>query len=414
VAEATTAKPESLKRTSMRKKAKTAAVVRGGEWDTTQAAPRTVRTLRDIGFRVTILCWDFTGKKPAREFVDGFEVIRYQRKIGQAGVKFMLSWPFWWIWLLRQFFRGKFDFLHVMNLDCVVPAVLSRCMLGHKIVYDIRDAWGLCLSGFPFPIPQFFTLLDHIFSALVDGILLSQGDVKFCAAYHGYFAARRVPVIQVLNVPEKDFGGSGYQPPDGQPMRINYSGRISSLRGAEQLMKIVGKSDDLRLHVYGKCTNSNLQEKLKNADNVDFDEQVPFEKAIEYLDADDVVSLLYDPSQKVVFVASANKMFEAMMMGKPYICTHGSYPAIVAERYQLGWPVDYCNPTAVEALLHDLAANPQKRIEAGQNGRRAYETNFRWSQQRENLERLYRYLLRDFTIQPRKTHGWSLFIGTVS
>ena len=30
-----------------------------------------------------------------------------------------------------------------------------------------------------------------------------------------------------------------------------------------------------------------------------------------------------------------------MMLGKPYICTEGSYPAQVAERFKLGWALPY-------------------------------------------------------------------------
>ena len=119
------------------------AVVRGAQWDTTQAAPRTVSTLLEMGYSVTVLCWDMKGESPATESRGDFEIIRYRRRVGRAGVKYFSLWPLWWIWLIRQFIVGKYDIVHVMNLDTVIPAILSRPICGHKIVYDIRDPWGL-------------------------------------------------------------------------------------------------------------------------------------------------------------------------------------------------------------------------------------------------------------------------------
>ena len=166
-------------------KSKRAAVVRGGEWDTTQAVPRTIQSLIDLGYSVTVLCWDTSGAGLAVEPKKDFKIIRYRLRIGKAGVKFFLMWPLWWIWLLSKFIVGRYDFVHVMNLDTVIPAIFSRVICRHKIVYDIRDAWGLCLTGQPFPIPQIFTMLDRIFTPFVDGLLLSQGSLDVCAEYFG-------------------------------------------------------------------------------------------------------------------------------------------------------------------------------------------------------------------------------------
>ena len=197
-----------------------AAVVRGGAWDSTQAVPRTIEVLQKLGYSVTVLCWDMLGERPAVESKDNFKIIRYQRRVGKAGVKYFCLWPLWWIWLIRQFIIGKYDIVHVMNLDTVIPAILSRPICGHKIVYDIRDPWGLCLTGQPFPIPQIFSALDRIFTPFVDGLLLSQGDVHACALYFGRRACQRVPVVQVLNVPQRDLG-KNYRVPEGNPVRIN-------------------------------------------------------------------------------------------------------------------------------------------------------------------------------------------------
>jgi glycosyltransferase involved in cell wall biosynthesis len=297
-----------------------------------------------------------------------------------------------------------------MNLDCVIPAVLSRVHRRHKIVYDIRDAWGLCLTGQPLPIPQVFTILDQLFTPYVDGLLLSQGNLEACAEFFGKRARQRTPVIQVLNVPQHDLGKTRRTPGAG-PLVINYSGAISALRGGYVLADTVEGRKDVRMHVYGRLNDSNLRQRLESMENVDFEGRVDFHKAIDYIDQDDLVSLLYDPALKVIFISSANKMFEAMMMGKPYICTLHSYPAQVAERFGLGWPLPYGDTKALAALLDKLVKSPELLARAGDNGRAAYEKCFRWEKQRANLVALYRRLAGDESVVVGKHAGWYRFVG---
>lgn len=392
---------------------KKACVVRGGLWDSTQAGPRTVATLLDQGFEVTVLCWNVNGDLPQREQRDGFEIRRYQRRIPPASPKFFLCWPLWWIWLFGQYFKGRFDLIHAMNLEAVVPAIACKPFRKHKVVYDIRDAWGQCLTAKPWPFPQLFTLFDRLVAPFADGILLSQGCLDVCSAFFGRWAARKVPVIQVLNVPQHD-RGPDYRPADSQPMKINYSGRLSGLRAAFKLADAVEGRDDVCIDVYGKLSDPDIKTRYEPLANATFDGLVSHEQSLERMDQADLISLFYDPALTVVYIASANKMFEAMMLGKPYLCTKGSYPHRVAEKHGLGWGVDYDDQRALVELIDDLAANPGKRVEAGRRGREAYEQNFRWEHQQANLIQLYRYLFGDESVTYQEKEGWSKFIGVAS
>ena len=123
-----------------------------------------------MGYSVTVLCWDMSGQGQATESTEDFEIIRYRRSVGKAGARYFALWPLWWAWLIRRFIAGRYDLVHVMNVDCVVPAVISRLVCKHKIVYDIRDAWGMSLSTQRFPLPQVFTALDRVFTPFADGL----------------------------------------------------------------------------------------------------------------------------------------------------------------------------------------------------------------------------------------------------
>ena len=167
------------------------------------------------------------------------------------------------------------------------------------------------------------------------------------------------------------------------------------------------------MDVVGGTREERVRKRYAAMDNVSYYDRVPHKRAMELMDQADLVSMLYDPALKVILISSANKMFESMMLGKPYICTPGSFPAQVAARFDLGWAVPYGDAGALGSLIDELRADPSLLIETGRRGRRAYEQNFTWPKQRENLEKLYHHVLQDGTpVAQRRNAGWSRFIGT--
>ncbi len=125
-----------------------------------------------------------------------------------------------------------------------------------------------------------------------------------------------------------------------------------------------------------------------------------------------LVAVMYDVSTEVAVVSSANKMFEAMMMSRPYIGSAGGFPGIVAERLGVGFPVPYGDPEALISLIDRLAKEPGLIEQAARKGRQAYCERFRWEAQEANLRVLYGYLTDGQTPQFWPAEGWSRFLGT--
>jgi len=388
-------------------------VVRGALWDSTQAGPRTVNTLLDMGFDVTVLCWNINGDLPEHESNGEYEIHRYQRTIPAGSIKYFLCWPLWWIWLFRQYLAGSYAIIHAMNVDSVFPGILTKLFSKTKVVFDVRDAWGMCLTAKPWPFPQLFRIFEKINARFADAILLSQGAVDVCADYFGKSAARQTFAIQVLNVPEQDVP---FEPREAGalPLKINFSGRLSGLRAAFKLADAVENNEKLEIDVYGKLSDPKIRERYLELSNATFDGRVSHQESLQRMDNADLISMVYNPSMDVVFIASANKMFEAMMLRKPYICTRGSYPARLAEEHQLGWSVDYNDQSELVALLNHLADNPAEVKLAGKNGRDAYEKHYTWAVQKKSLITLYQHLMGDQQHETKLYQGWHQFLGAPS
>jgi glycosyltransferase involved in cell wall biosynthesis len=389
-----------------------AVVIRGAEWDMTPAVPRVVETLTQQGFTVSVLCWDHSGNGRAEETIDRLPIRRFLKRVPPASARLFLSWISWWAWLLRRLLAERYEIVHVMNLDALIPAVMAKVFRRFKLVYDIRDPWGMILSRHPWLVRQTFTLADRVLSRFADGILLSQGDIGECAAFFGGATARQVPATQVLNVPQKDLGGH-WRTAGGRPLRINLSGHLSEKRNARTVLDAVRGRTDVVLDVVGNIRDPELQAELVALSNVVLHGRVPYGQAMELMNQADVVSIMYDAEMQVMRVSSANKMFEAMMLGKPYLASAGCFPGRVAEEFQLGWALPYGDVRALAAWIDAAVANPALLATAGERGRRVYENYFTWSRQQANLIELYRHVLGQPT-QTQSVQGWQRYLGTYS
>lgn len=389
------------------------AVIRCSEWDITQAGPRVVNTLMAQGCEVTVLCWDFSQKKPLKEMRDGFRIIRFKHRMGRySSLKYLLSWLLWWFWIAKTCLSERFDFVHVMNFESVVPVVLIKRMAKHCIVYDIRDPWGMATSAMPWPVPQIFSLLDRIFSTRVDGMLLSQGRLSQCAEYFGKVTSAKIPTVQVLNVPYKDML-SAPKPPPVNPLRINFSGHISWERNLSVVLEACRHDSNVHLDLVGELRDPEIAKAVDGLQNVSAFGRVPFVRAMALLHEASLVCVMYDTNTRIAQVASANKMFESMMMARPYVASSNGYPADMAEQFEVGWSLSYGDTHAFQGLIERLLADPVAIEERGKRGRQLYRSRFQWKDQERNLLDLYAHL----SGRPKRcssVKGWQCFIGNTT
>ena len=76
---------------------KSALLIRMGPYNVTQAVPRAAATLQELGYNITILSLDQTGKKAKDENIDGWQIIRYRHRYKSGN---MLSYL--WGWNLKS------------------------------------------------------------------------------------------------------------------------------------------------------------------------------------------------------------------------------------------------------------------------------------------------------------------------
>ena len=390
-----------------------ALLVRMGPYDMTQAIPRAASTLQEMGYTITILSLDPTGNKPDIENVNGWRIFwfRHHYKSGDK-LSFLWAWLCWWVWVIRKIRSQHYDLVQASNLESVIPCVLLRRFRKFALVFDVRDPWGMNSSNSKSLMMRTFKCLERWSAARVDGIVLSQGMLDRTGDYFGKKVCNRVICVQVLNVPGEDIA-ERYCPPNLNGVRINFSGHISYVRNARAIIDLAQAIPDVQIDVVGEIRDLKLRQALERLPNINIFGRVPYDKAMELLQEANLISVMYDTRTEIAVVASANKMFEAMMMSRPYVASAGGFPGIIAERYGVGWAIPYGDSQALIKLVSDCITNPQKIEQKAKKGREVYTSHFTWDKQKSNLVLLYLRVVGDKQSEFFKHQRWEKLLGSV-
>jgi len=298
------------------------------------------------------------------------------------------------------------------NLESIVPCVLAKAFRNFKLIFDVRDLWGMNSSNSGSFMMRTFKAMERWAAARVDGIVLSQGILDRTGLYFGKKVRSRIPIVQVLNVPGQDIAGQ-FSPPDTNGIRLNFSGHISYVRNAQAIIDLAAEKPEVKVDVVGEIRDEKLRSSLELLPNIKLYGHLPFGQAMELLQKANLISVMYDTNTEVAVVSSANKMFEAMMMSRPYVASKDGFPGIIAEQYGLGWAIPYGNSQALIELISKLLANPAQIESAAKKGREIYRDNFTWDRQKANLILLYKYVAEKEKTEFISYGGWNRILGTV-
>jgi glycosyltransferase involved in cell wall biosynthesis len=104
-------------------------------------------------------------------------------------------------------------------------------------------------------------------------------------------------------------------------------------------------------------------------------------------DADAVISMT-DPRDKNCSNALTNKQFEAMICGRPIICTKGTYPGDFTLKEKCGLVSSY-DVDDLEKTIMKLNDNPRLCEDLGRNALNAAIEKFNWKHQEIKLIKTY-------------------------
>lgn len=352
------------------------------------------RALIGAGYSVQALGWDRTGNLPKQETRDGVPVCRlliraeYGRGIGNLPQLLKWQWGLW-RWLLQH--HAEYDVIHACDFDTILPAVWMKTFFKKRVIYDIFDFYADHLRATPARIKSIIRSMDLWAIGRVDAlILVDDARVEQVAG-----SKPRLTSI-IYNSPEDvsnkfirlDKSNTG-------GLRLAYIGLLQVERGLLEVLSVLRNHPEWYLDLAGFGGDEEIiLTAATKMPNIHWHGRVSYQQALQLSAEADVLFATYNPEIPNHKYSSPNKIFEAMMFGKPIIVAAGTNMDRMIAEADCGCIVPYGDIPALEKTLQNLATDPELVRKLGVNARKAYETRYHWALMSKRLIQLYEKVLK--------------------
>ena len=346
--------------------------------------------LQSGDYQVRVLGWDRFGQSPTTEYRNGFIIQRLSIVAGFGkGIRNigpLLRWQWSLLnWLIQH--RADFDIVHACDFDTILPAIFCKYRYGKKVVYDIFDFYADHLRATPTLIKKIIRWVDFRVIGQADGVILVDEARRDQIAGS---KPKRLEIIYNSPADANSFGRTEDCLRGDSRFRIAYVGLLQVERGLLAVIDVIARNQNWTLEIAGFGGDESLIRELSSPlCNVVWHGRVDYERAIEISRQADVLFATYDPTIPNHRYSSPNKVFEAMMLGKPIIVSRDTNMDQIILSSDCGLVVNYGSVDELEAAFQKLLRDDGFRVRLGNNARKAYETRYSWKNMTERLLHLY-------------------------
>ena len=346
--------------------------------------------LLEMGYAVTIVAWDRNSDTDTQTVKsEHCHVVRFGATAAYgAGAKSLgalvrFQWKLW-NWLRQN--RGTYDIIHAFDLDTGLVARMAAGMWRKKFVYHILDFYA----------DSHFSR-DWVRGAvarLERGVIERADSVIICTEKRreqlGRCRQKHIDVIH--NTPPESLAGTGdvaLQGP-GQRSRIAYVGTMLEGRGIIQMLDAVREDSRFELHMggFGPLADQVEQAAQEEQSGVFWYGRLPYEQTLALERQCDIMLALYDPAIPNHRYAAPNKLYEAMMLGKPVLTCAGIGWDDVVKEQETGMLTEF-SPEGMRKGLDEIFALRDRWAAMGENARTCYRDRYSWQKMKQRIGDIY-------------------------
>jgi glycosyltransferase involved in cell wall biosynthesis len=388
-------------------KAMKVTLVRGRAID--PAVNKVAKTLSENGYDVKLLLWD-RQKTLRSQDSQVYKICRFGLKAPYDKLTVVFYLPIWWTYELFFLLKDNCNVIHACDLDTLIPAVLAKPIKRVPLCYTIYDFYANNLPDGHF---QLLRKLIRSLVARVEKFGIGFTEILFLvdeSRYEEVRGARIKRLAYIYNSPPDYLDANqAKKPKSAAPeMTVFYGGVISELRGPQFMARAVQDVDGIRLIVAGAVhDDAFLKSSILTSKKIRYLGWLPsYEDVIKQTLEADILFRFSDPRIPKTKYESPNKLFEAMMCGKPIIVSDGSSMAEIVRKENCGLVVPYGDVDAIKEAILKLKNSPELRQALGRNGRRAYENRYSWQIMEQRLLDSYQQLSNKAAkeLQNHETH----------
>ncbi|MFA5384924.1 MAG: glycosyltransferase [Eubacteriales bacterium] len=289
------------------------------------------------------------------------------------------------LWLLYNHLINRPKVVHAYDLDTVVPALVARFFVKTKVVYDIAD-WYADSRKVSF-LRSFVAKFERWVCYKADLVILPHENRLQQVGFEP------IRWIVIYNSPEDILSNQDF---NIQPNKdyFAYVGVLQPDRGILQIIKAAAAAKvKFVIAGFGPLVEL-LKSQGEKEEFVKFRGKVSYNEALAIEKNALAILALYDPEIPNNQFAAPNKLYEAMMLGKPIITTSGTSAGKVVEAEGIGIIVTYGDIKALTKALIFLKNNSSQREQMGQRARMLYDKQYSFVKQSQKLQLAYKALIK--------------------
>jgi glycosyltransferase involved in cell wall biosynthesis len=366
------------------------------------------RTLRDAGWRVTVVCPRGEGARRWHERLEGIEVFRYPLPTTAAGLvnhvmEYAFAIPATLILSLLAWRGRRFDVVHACNPpDFLFPIGWIFRRLGSAFVFDQHDlapevyvAQGGRKGG---AVHRFLLWCERRTYRLADVVIATNETYRRFARDRGGVVDRRIFVVRSSPDPKRIFRVD----PDpelkgGRPYLVAYLGTMGPQDGVDLFVRAAREVLEQRpgtarfVAMGGGNQLDGLRQMARDLglaeEDLQFTGRIPDEEVRRTLSSADV-AISPDPANDFNEYCTMNKTLEYMASGVPVVAFDLEETRVsAADAGTYARPND---PVELGRLVLELLDDPARRAEMGRVGMERVSGPLAWSRSAEQLLAAYR------------------------
>lgn len=287
-------------------------------------------------------------------------------------------------WLFKN--REKYETIHSFDLDTGLPSMIIVKLFNKKMVYHIADFYADSRKGIPHKLRDIIVNLEYRVISKADVTLICTEDRK-----EQIKGSNPNELHVIHNSPLIELETSQIHEFEKKPLKLCYVGTFTDVRFIKEILNVVKSNPDLQLDIAGYGP---LEVQVKaisdEAININYHGKVGYEEAIDLYQNCDVMFAIYDPSHPNHRYSAPNKVYEAMMLGKPIFVANGTGVDELVRNEDIGFTIDYTEEDFTKKISSVLD-NPEILSEMSVRTKAVYE-KYSWSAMKEQLADIYNNL----------------------
>lgn len=282
----------------------------------------------------------------------------------------------------------KYDAIHAVDYDAASVSMKIKNKYNKKLIYHIADFYADSRLNIPTLLKKYLRQNEYKVINKADATIICTDDRK-----EQIKGSKPNNLIVVHNTPpRKQEKFTAEFQNNNDVLNLTYVGGLEKKRFIDQAISVLKNNPKYHLTIAGSIGDARETiAEIDQINNINFLGKISYEKALELYMNTDVMFAMYDPNHPNHRYSAANKVYEAMLLGKPIIVANNTGMDKIVREENMGYTIDF-NKEAFKDLLIHLENNRDEVFDKSKNAYDAY-SRYSWEEMEKRIINLYKNIV---------------------